>query len=107
MFTAVYAPRPDLDHAQSGFENEFLAEEYIKSRLCKGCLKEVELGYEEFEHDGEIHRHEITSPLQTSCGAEWFIISDADWREYIGSSSLDFGFLLKAAGYKQVNKDQQ
>jgi hypothetical protein len=66
--------------------------------LCNGCREEVELGYEEFEHDGETHRHEIT--------AEWFIISDADWKEYLENDEHDFGFLLNAAGYKQVDKDK-
>ena len=107
-YTAVYLPSSEsgYDPTKSSFPSFNEAEGYILEHICKGCGEEVGLGYceNEWEEDGvaTVDREEITSPLDTSCGAEWFIITDDQYNESEG-----FEDLLQAAGFERIDGDDE
>jgi len=81
MFTAMYLPSTDgKNPTQSGFLTEADAEEYIKKYLCKICKKDLEQGFMIWDEE-DSEKYSIDGPLDTQCGAEWYIITDKEYNE--------------------------
>ena len=104
-YTAVYLPRSEsgYDPTRSSFKSFEEAEKHILDHICPDCTQMVEIGYHEYsfdEDDGSetTDRETIDSPLDTSCGAEWFIITDDQYNE-----SEEFEDLLQAAGFERMD----
>jgi len=105
-YTAVYVPKLDGDKTKSGFVSRQAAEEYITGFLCSPCQDDLDLESLDVESpEGVKHKLRRTNIQHTSCGAEWFVVMDEEWREYI--STRDFAFLLKVAGYQKVSNEWQ
>lgn len=98
-YTAYYAPKSESNPSKSGFKSIKEAEKYISEQSCKGCNKDLEKGFIEIGEEDDII--EIESIMQTSCGAEWFIITDKEYKEY-QEEEKGFMFILNSAGYKEV-----
>jgi hypothetical protein len=106
-FTAAYGPDLGGDKCKSGFPTEDAAEEYIKSWLCKGCKEDLERGHYEIGPDKnteEADRIEVENVFHTNCGAEWFVLSDEHWETYLKVE--DFGYLLSAAGFVPIDREE-
>lgn len=103
-YTACYCPNLDSEKTKSGFLDKQSAEEYIATFACKGCKHDLEQGFDEIEYEGEIIQFERNNILQTSCGAEWLVVTDDDWESF-QKENLDFEFLLGAAGYEKKEKE--
>lgn len=74
-YEALYLPGDDNPlWSKGGFNSEEEALEYIKTKLCPDCLKDLELGYIMFEEGKE----EVLSPIDTFCGAEWRIVKEEE-----------------------------
>lgn len=103
-FTAAYGPHLDGDQTRSGFESRDAAIAYILEHCCSVCREDVLRGYLEIEppDSDETDRIEVSDALDTSCGAEWFIVSDDDWQKF--TENKDFTFLLESAGYTKMEK---
>jgi hypothetical protein len=110
MITAAYGPHLDGDRTKTGFTDDAAAEEYIRTFCCEGCLKEAEQGFHIVtepavgDEDPKEHKLPTENIFATSCGAEWLILSDENWQEFLAKPNLDVGFLYESAGYK-VQKD--
>lgn len=69
---AVILLSGDGEYDKSGFTTEREAEDYIYQFLCDSCQQAVKDGGFPFKHRScpKEEWYEITSPLDTSCGAE-------------------------------------
>ena len=105
-YSAVYGP--NSERSKSGFDNHDEVIKYIGTQICEGCKKLVIAGFDVLDYvdeDGDIilDKREVSDAMDTSCGAEWFIVEDTDFEEY--RENKDFKFLLDSAGYKIVERD--
>tara|TARA_Y100000034_G_C6674161_1_gene296125 strand:+ start:187 stop:510 length:324 start_codon:yes stop_codon:yes gene_type:complete len=100
-FTAVYLPsRSDGECIdEMGFTTEEEALEYIKSWLCNWCLRDLSQGYADYGGKGKEDMLDIRCPLDTSCGAEWLIMTDEDYEK--AETTKD---LFVAGGLKRIYK---
>jgi len=81
-WTAYYAPAGHQDITKFGFSTKKKAIEYAKKFACKLCLKE-----KYFEG--------------SMCGCEWLFIKEEDFKKAKNHEDL-----MKAAGYKEVTKEE-
>lgn len=84
---AVILLSGDGEYDKSGFATEQEAEDYIFEFLCDSCQQAVkDKGFTHKFRDGSEEREEIISVLQTSCGAEWAMMTDEEYEDICKSS---------------------
>ena len=84
-YVLIYMPEPFNEESLRFFETEEDAWGYVKDNiLCKLCIKLLEKGYDEIRMNGEVYRMECKHPSQTSCGAEWEVITAEDYYDCKG-----------------------
>lgn len=84
---AVILLSGDGEYDKSGFSTEQEAEDYIFEFLCDSCQQAVrDKGFFTGNRNCPEEWYEITSPLQTSCGAEWAMMTDEEYEDICKSS---------------------
>jgi hypothetical protein len=87
-WTAVYMPAGQSDRSRSGFDNEDAAWDWIhETQMCESCTR----SYKEYAAGDE--------DAYFGCDGEWLVMKTED---YLEAGTLPD--LLKAAGYKRVEK---
>ena len=84
-WTAIYLPVSDNYEGltKSGFVSEEEAWKYVGEHVCSMCLDDIENG-------------KCDEPSETSCGAEWLVITDKYFDDSNGLPDL-----MEMAGYKR------
>ena len=98
---AWYAPADSNCETKRGFNSEEEAWKYVATQLCKQCLKEYETGIS-YDLDENEEPYSVEHPSETSCGAEWFVLTEEAYDKAEG-----FDGILEASGWKKVQGKEE